>query len=147
MGSNPITWRYYSSPFRGRSLIINVNYQRKDLSNPGLVMGAVMCESGHLESESGSESRHLESESRRIRIHLYFLESESESESRQLESESGFESSCSWKAPGGCKASLHTLWKSVVVWSEPEISNPDSNLNPNPNPPFFSWIRIRILTF
>ncbi len=30
-----------------------------------------MCECGHLESESGSESRHLESESRRIRIHLY----------------------------------------------------------------------------
>ncbi len=46
-----------------------------------------MCESGHLESESGSESGHLESESRRIRIHLYFLESES--------SQLGFESNCS----------------------------------------------------
>ncbi len=33
------------------------------------------CESGHLKSESGSESRHLESESRRIRIYLYFSES------------------------------------------------------------------------
>ena len=39
----------------------------------------VMCESGHLESESGSESTCLESESTRIRIHLNFLESESES--------------------------------------------------------------------
>ncbi len=35
---------------------------------------SVMCESGHLESESGSESRHLESESSWIRIHpFYFL--------------------------------------------------------------------------
>ncbi len=51
---------------------------------------SVMCESSHLESESGSESRHLKSESRRSRIHIYFLESRSES--RQLESESGFES-------------------------------------------------------
>ena len=31
-----------------------------------------MCESRHLESESGSKSRHLESKFRRIRIHLYF---------------------------------------------------------------------------
>ena len=48
----------------------------------------VMCESGYLESESGSESRHLESESNWIRILPFFL--------------------------------------------EPEISNPDSNPNPNP---------------
>ncbi len=50
----------------------------------------VMCESGHLESESGSESSRLESESTRIRIHHIFLESESESNC--FESESGFES-------------------------------------------------------
>ena len=41
----------------------------------------VMCESGHLESESGSESRHLESESSWFRIHPLFLESQSESDS------------------------------------------------------------------
>ena len=44
-----------------------------NLDYHSLKIGAVMCEFGHLESES----RHLESESERIRIQLYFLESES----------------------------------------------------------------------
>ncbi len=65
-----------------------------------------MCESRHLDSESGSESRQLESESSWIWIHPFFIESESGSNC--LESESGFESSWPYKAPVGSLASLCT---------------------------------------
>ena len=119
-----------------------------------------MCESGHL--ESGSESSRLESESIRIRIHLIFLESESKSESNCFESESGFESDIysmqlngiMWMSipnPGvnkfeaESKSTVFPVYFCTVVelWSPNKSWNPDSN----PNPPYISRIRIRILLF
>ncbi len=98
-----------------------------------------MCESGHLESESGFESSRLESESTRIRIHLIFLESESGSNC--FESESGFESDMfnvmkNRRDVNGTK-NLESGWFESESTLFPLNPNPDSYFlapNPNPNP-------------
>ncbi len=70
LGSNRQGVLDVSNSFAGQFTRIN---QFLKVANIPRACQAVICEFGHLESKSGSESRHLESESRRIRTTSIFL--------------------------------------------------------------------------